>query len=307
MSKIPTRLTIKFLLPNVTSRHQPADMGMIAALKVGYKAMFLRSLLEIFDNEGGFEAAAASRARQKRGCRGLQHGGKPHILDCMVMLKHVWGGRSDRYITSEGIKRCWRKADILPQAWNLDINNDVGRASIPERQKVLSKKASDELCDLMSGIKLRANSSYIDVSSSTTNVFKDSFVTDGDLSRDDIENMAEVWVDIEDDQDIVNTIIDDKLQEIEEVDASKTDDDDYNDEEQDEIIVVSEKECRIKNKHTFQESIGAFDMIQLFMDEEKLPLDRKLALERIVQCSGASNAKAEGITEDDEELFQTNT
>ena len=119
MSNIPPRLTIKFLPPDVTSRHQPADMGMIAAaLKVGYKAMFLRYLLDIvFDKEGGYEAAAASRARQRRGCRGLQHGGKPHLLDCMTMLKDIfiWGGRSGRYVSTESIKCCWRKVDILPE------------------------------------------------------------------------------------------------------------------------------------------------------------------------------------------------
>ena len=161
MSNIPPRLTIKFLPPDVTSRHQPADMGMIAAaLKVGYKAMFLRYLLDIFDKEGGFKAAAASRALQRRGCRGLQHGGKPHILDCMVMLKDVWGGTSGRYVTNESIKRCWRKTDILPETWNLDINNDVGRESIPARQKLLSKEVSDELCDVPN-VFVRANRLYL--------------------------------------------------------------------------------------------------------------------------------------------------
>ena len=92
-------------------------MGMIASLKVGYKAMFLRYLLDIFDKEGGFKVAAASRARQRRGCRGLQHGAKPHLLDCMTMLKDIfiWGGRSGRYVSTESIKCCWRKVDILPE------------------------------------------------------------------------------------------------------------------------------------------------------------------------------------------------
>ena len=36
ISKISSNITIKFLPPNVMSRHQPADMGMIAALKTGY-------------------------------------------------------------------------------------------------------------------------------------------------------------------------------------------------------------------------------------------------------------------------------
>ena len=63
---------------------------------------------------------------------------------------------------------------------------------------VVQHSSDEELCDLISSIKLRANASCIDLSSSTGNVFKDSFVADGDLLQDGIENMAEVWVDIED-------------------------------------------------------------------------------------------------------------
>ena len=151
-------------------------------------------------------------------------------------------------------------------------------------KKVLSKEVSDELCDLMSGIKLRADTSSIHVSSSAGNVFKDSFVTDGnlsrgDLSRDDIENnMAEVWVDIEDDEEVLFAIIDDELLELDKVDASNGTDDDYYDDEEDEIIEVVGK---VKKKHTHQDIIGAFDMIQSFMEEEKLPLERRLTLDRL--------------------------
>ena len=48
---------------------------------------------------------------------------------------------------------------------------------------------------------------------------------------------------------------DDNLREIDEVDASN--DDDYNDDEEDEIIVVFEKVCKVKKKHTYQEVIGS--------------------------------------------------
>ena len=86
ISKFSPRLTILFLPPNVTCKHQPADMGMIASLKVGYKSLYLKNLLEIFDNEGGYEEAARLRKQQKRGMKGILFGGKPHILDCMQML-----------------------------------------------------------------------------------------------------------------------------------------------------------------------------------------------------------------------------
>ena len=51
---IPDRLTVVYLPPNMTSNHQPADMGMIASLKVGYKTTLLRNLLSVFDMEGGY-------------------------------------------------------------------------------------------------------------------------------------------------------------------------------------------------------------------------------------------------------------
>jgi hypothetical protein len=46
---------IKFLPPNLTSKRQPADMVMIASLKVGYKSLMLNELLDLFDEGGGFE------------------------------------------------------------------------------------------------------------------------------------------------------------------------------------------------------------------------------------------------------------
>ena len=53
-STISKHLTVKFLPPNVTSRSQPADMGMINSLKLGYKSNYLRTLLRIFDTDGGY-------------------------------------------------------------------------------------------------------------------------------------------------------------------------------------------------------------------------------------------------------------
>ena len=67
---LPTRLGIKLLPPKYTSHHQPDDMGIIASLKVGYKAFYLWNILEIFDTPGGFERGEVARKRQIRGCMG---------------------------------------------------------------------------------------------------------------------------------------------------------------------------------------------------------------------------------------------
>ena len=279
---IPQRLAIKLLLPNVTSRHPLEDMVIIAALTVGCEVMHLRNWLSVFDKEGGFEAKTDSREQQRRGYKGLKYGGKPHILDCMAMLKDAWGGTSGRCAASEGLKCFWGEADVLAETLKVNTNKDVGRASILAKKSVLSKEDSDELCDLMSSIKFRANVSSVDLSSSTVNTFKDSFVSDGDLSRDDMENVAEVWVDIENDEDIVNAVIDDKMQEIDEVNVSKPGNYHHNDDEEKDIITVFENPCKVnKKKHTYQEDIGSFGMIQSFMHEQKWPSDHRLVLERL--------------------------
>ena len=58
---LPDKLHIIFLPPNVTNTHQPADMGMISTLKVGYKIVMLQEFLGVFDVEGGYNLAMEAR------------------------------------------------------------------------------------------------------------------------------------------------------------------------------------------------------------------------------------------------------
>ena len=101
-------------------------MGMIAFLKVGYKTLMLNQLLGIFDEEGGLELAGDIRKRQKDWFKGLDFGGKATVLDATKILHVIWSDNG-KYVTQAGIKRCWRKVDIIPPACNQDINNDIGR------------------------------------------------------------------------------------------------------------------------------------------------------------------------------------
>ena len=186
-SQLPKKLHLLFFPPKCTSFLQPADMGMIASLKLGYKSLYLRILLDIFDCDGGYEQAAVRRSKQKRGCKGVHYGGKPHILDCMEMLVKVWEGKDGKYVSDESICRCWRKADILPVTWNADINNDVGSATIATRDKTLSENDTDELCALLANVKLKAGINTIDTNSMVGRVFSDSFVSDRNLNDDEIK------------------------------------------------------------------------------------------------------------------------
>ena len=116
-------------------------------------------LLSIFDEEGGFEAAAKQRACAPRGCKGLTYGGKPHILDAINVLKQIWGDDAEssiKYATREGVQSCWRKAQILPATWDADINNQVGRASLNQSTKNISDEECANLCAVLTKLTVCA-------------------------------------------------------------------------------------------------------------------------------------------------------
>jgi hypothetical protein len=82
-NKFPQKLILLIFPPNCTSFLQPADMGMIACLKVGYRAEMLRHLLAICNEPALFEEAMAAGARSRRGCHGLAYCHKAHLLDAI--------------------------------------------------------------------------------------------------------------------------------------------------------------------------------------------------------------------------------
>ena len=209
-STLPEQLHILFLPPNMTSNHQPADMGMIASLKVGYKTMMVRKLLEKFDVEGGYEAAAKARMQMRKGCRGLDVGGKATILDAMNILKNLWI-KDAKYAREDGIRRCWRKADILPLEMNTEINKELGQASVSADKKSLSTEDCEELCSLMKAIQLKTKDTEVDINS-TAIALQGSFAGEHGLNDKEMMDMALEWIEIEDDQDILDDIVDEEIE-----------------------------------------------------------------------------------------------
>lgn len=70
---------------------------------------------ELFDREGGFEQAAELQKKQKRGCKGIDYGGKPCILDAMEMITKMWMSVEEKYVSETSAQTFWHKADILPE------------------------------------------------------------------------------------------------------------------------------------------------------------------------------------------------
>jgi hypothetical protein len=263
---LPRNLDIDYFPVNVTNRHQPADMGIIASLKVGYKLSMLEMLLTIFDVEGGYQQAAAARARQTRGCRGLQYGGKAHILDAMVLLDNIWG-RDGKYAAEDSVRCCWRKADILPPTWMADINNEVGSASLPEREKRISVEDCDQLCHLMKLLTTKAEESGLDTSREGY-AMEGSFVAQHVMDDADLREIAEKWVDVESDESVQEDEVDEAIDELdkkleEEEDFEASDEDPMEYEEIADAsdlapnITFLEASAHIETLRCFGTSIGA--------------------------------------------------
>jgi hypothetical protein len=211
MNILPAWLKIVFFPPNVTNKHQPADMGMINALKVGYKTKMMTQLLEVFDQEGGYEDAARRRKATKKGCRGLKLGGKATILDAMLILDEIWKNDA-RYGRVDMIRRCWRKAEILPIGMNTLINKDIGR-NVPNHVKVLSVEDSDELCGLMENLQVKTKSTGVNTNSVAIGL-QGSFACEQKLTKEEMSSIAKNYVNIEDQHEVVNAVVDYEIEEI---------------------------------------------------------------------------------------------
>jgi hypothetical protein len=205
--KLPQKLILHFFPPNCTSFLQPADMGMIACLKVGYKAEMLRRLLVICDEPVLYEEAAAAGARARRGCKGLAYCNRAHLLDAMEMLQPIWN-EDNKYARIESIQRCWRKAGLLTAAEEADLENEIGRATVPNKFKVILDADCDELCSLFLQLKAKTSDLAELPPALEGSIVSEKFV-DMELSK-----IVTSWVDIEDDEFVIDDDMDEVMEEL---------------------------------------------------------------------------------------------
>jgi len=188
------------------SLHQPCDMGIIAMLKVGYKMKMLEILLNIFDQEGGYQLAAAERQKQRAGCKGIHFGGKATIADAMEILNDTWivdaSGDNSRYASKKAVRQCWRKSDILPISWKTAIDQELGSSSVAARDKVLSDGDCTELCNLMQTLMKRCSSENVNTRTIASGL-RDSFVDEGTMTIDELHETAQTWVNIEENEFVI--------------------------------------------------------------------------------------------------------
>lgn len=87
--------------PNCTSKHQPMDMGIIAATKRHYRRRLLNMRTSTMSVASTLLAQAKAR-KMVAGTMGLAEGNSAHILDAAEILQAAWGD-----ITPGTIARCW--------------------------------------------------------------------------------------------------------------------------------------------------------------------------------------------------------
>ena len=222
--QFPSWLIIKFLPPNLTSRHQPADQGMIANTKIGYKLTLLQRLLVILDDPVKAAQAKATAKAQKPGCRGIGYGEKPTILDAMIILKEVWEG--SKYNNTEGIQRMWRKSECLPISMQSELSREVGRSHRNTQQ--ISEIDHAHICNLMRSLSVKVSAlepADIPIFLSDSLAGPSYAVELCKLPDDDLLEGLNLWRAIEDDKEVMAAEIEDAIVESELCTASMIEED----------------------------------------------------------------------------------
>ena len=94
------QVTVLELPPNCTAKHQPADAGIIAALKELFRTLLLRIRVDTMNSAAQLRAEA-KRRKVVSGCQGLAEGHSPHLLDAAELCQDAW----DR-VSTETVRRC---------------------------------------------------------------------------------------------------------------------------------------------------------------------------------------------------------
>ena len=128
---VPESIDNISLPPNVTSIHQPMDMGVIRSWKAGYRRLMLRAVLN--DITTRIERRRIN-AGNIRGRNGLSDGYDPNLWDVCELSKSVWDE-----IQPATVARCWVKAKCLPCIYETELEQNFGKVG----KALVSDKVDD--------------------------------------------------------------------------------------------------------------------------------------------------------------------
>ena len=127
-------------------------------------------------------------------------------------------------------------------------------------------------------------------------ILKDSFVTDKSTNQDDLFEMAENWIDEEDDELFADAIVDDELAMLESSDEEVDNDDYYDDSEgeEDDVIMISTtgKTTERKRKPSHVDATAAIDILREYVSSINLSGECEMSLARLQRQIISERAKA---------------
>ena len=87
---------------------------------------------------------------------------------------------------------------------NADINNEVGSATMSQKDKTIDNVLLSEMCELMSKVRVRVNEAGTNTIDAP--VLQNSFAVERNATTDDFEEMASNWIDEESDPLVIEEI-----------------------------------------------------------------------------------------------------
>jgi hypothetical protein len=107
----------------------------------------------------------------------------------------------------------------------MDINNDVGSASMSNKLKRISDEDCDDLCSLLKNLSTKVTNTRLDLSKEG-HILQGSFVEET-FNDSELRAMAEEWVDVESDAAVQEAEVDEAIEQLESEQISTNDDYDY--------------------------------------------------------------------------------
>ena len=168
------------LPPNITTIHQPMDMGIKQKWKREYR---LRMLAAITSDVVSRQKRRLLNEANPLGTNGIAEGFEPHLLDVMRLGKDAWD-----FLPQIVLAKAWEKAGILPQ----------GKIT-PGLPHVVEENEASKVAIIVCGLK--------GAMKEDDPLFKD-FMSEVD------EEVVRTWFNVEEDVEIRNAIKEDALEQM---------------------------------------------------------------------------------------------
>lgn len=141
---VPSRwadyLKILCLPPNLTSKHQPLDQGIIQSVKSKYKSQLLQELDSALDQ---WDELRAKGKAMVAGAAGIRYGFRPHLEDVCRLLNDAWTA-----LTADTIINCCIKAECLPT----DLHQELHALTAKGQARAAVLDDDQQLADSMAGL-----------------------------------------------------------------------------------------------------------------------------------------------------------